>query len=200
MNKYTIIFILLVTVDNVFAQSHVALFNQENQDSIEASIEDELKSINASDETIKLKGLSVINCQLDSILKNIIEESNGKFAPNYYLALAKHNENLYVEIMNVGSHNNLITFSKRGILSDSYIKKGADILGCVIYNDSFFYVISFPNPNSAEEKDINTLFEFTNKEIVITKENTDDFLFFIDDIVRLYQFKGGKLNLINFPH
>ncbi len=76
----------------IFAQSQVFLI----PDLTEVDIEEELKSLNDIDveEAIELKNLRVVNCQMDSILKDIIKEKKVKSISSYYLALAKHNEKL----------------------------------------------------------------------------------------------------------
>ena len=192
MTKYITVFILFMTLNKISAQPHVD-FKGVIQDSVKMTT-DELE---APYTTVKLKNLTVVNNQMDSIMKNINKEKKGNYVSSYYLSLAKQNENLYIEIMNIDSHNNIINFAKRGVSSDNYLRKGVNILGCVVYNDSYFYVISFPKPNSAEEKDINCLFGSTDKDLIIKKERIDDSLFFIECPMRLYQYLDGKLHLLN---
>ncbi|HBK32869.1 MAG TPA: hypothetical protein DDZ78_14800, partial [Porphyromonadaceae bacterium] len=82
----------------------------------------------------------------------------------------------------------------------NYLRKGIDILGCVIYNDSYFYILSFPKPNSVEEKEIRQIFASTNKEIIIRTEKIDDNILFLESLMRLYEYKNGNFKSLNdFP-
>lgn len=185
-----------MTIYKVSAQSQVVLFKESIQDSIELNhMKYELETI---DETVTLKNLRVVNCQLDSILRDLTKEKSGKYVSYYYLALAKQDKKLYVEIMNIYSPNDLVDFSKKGVSSDVYLKKGSDILGCIVYNDSYFYAISFPIPNSVEKEDFNCLLDFTNKEIIIKKEKMEEPFFFIESPTWLYQYIDGKLDLLKY--
>lgn len=197
MNRYTILVVLLtITIHNISAQTDI-LFKESIQDSIKTSDFESLNSLNTS---VKLKNLRVINCQMDSILRNTPKRECDKYISSYYLTLAKHEENLYIEIMNIDSHNNIVNFYRKGVSTDNYLRKGSAILGCIIYNDTYFYVISLPKPNSVEAEDTNGLFDFTDKEIIIKKEKTDDSLFFIESPIKLYHYVDGRITLLNPRH
>ncbi|HBX19450.1 MAG TPA: hypothetical protein DEF88_03250 [Porphyromonadaceae bacterium] len=199
MKRYILFFILsTLFIYGVTAQSNKKLFRLITKDSQWTNrIREELDSTN---KTAILKNLTVLNCQMDSILKNITTEKKGRYISSYYLTIAKHNEKLYVEIINIDSHNYIIEFSNQGISSDNYLRKGIDILGCVIYNDSYFYILSFPKPNSVEEKEIRQIFASTNKEIIIRTEKIDDNILFLESLMRLYEYKNGNFKSLNdFP-
>ena len=65
-----------------------------------------------------------------------------------------------------------------------------------MYNDSYFYVLSFPNPNSIEKDDFSSLFCLTGKEIIIKTEKIDDSVFFLESPMRLYQSKDKNMLLL----
>ncbi|HBL32449.1 MAG TPA: hypothetical protein DDZ96_01345 [Porphyromonadaceae bacterium] len=154
------------------------------------------EELDSSNNTVKLKNLTVKNCHLDSILKNITIEKKGNYISNYYLTLAMHKGKIYIEIINIDSHNYIIEFSNLGASSDNYLRMGVNILGCVIYNDSYFYILSFPKPNSVKEKDITHMFASTSKEIIIRSEKIDNNIIFIESPMRLYEYTNGDFKLL----
>ena len=148
-------------------------------------------------ESVKLKNLTVANAQMDSVLNSIVKNKKSYYTSSYYLTLAKKNDFLYIEIMSIDSHNNIIDFVRRGVSPDNCLRKGFCVLGCIVYNNSYFFVTSYSVPNDAKKKDFDCLFRQTNNEIFIRKDKIDDSLFFIEGPTWLFQYLDGKLSLLS---
>lgn len=185
-----VIFILLIITCKSAAQMNVNFLVELEQDSLAIN---DLKELNSLESNVKLENLRVVNQQMDSILTNIDSKKNNFYVSSYYMGLAMSEEGLYIEIMHVDTHNNLVDFIENGKSTDLYLREGSHVLGCIVYNDSYFYLISFPSVNKITEDSLGKLFKKTSKKILITKEKIDSSIYFLESPIQLYQYADGKI-------